>query len=246
MKDRTKECLICLGILSFLILLANPALAYQYSMTNVEWYDSSPDLYPGGTNVCNVVSSWLGGGAGWSQRFYDRDSNVNDLDFGSQNTGYQGLDEAEFHYHFGHGLNVLGVTEVEYYDYPWSQLIIGDVYKKWDATNKWVVFDACHILANLQWGGALKYSHGILGFSTLKTVSTDLPDRFMRHCIDNDYTISYAWQRATQDTYGSDITARVIFDTETQLNNDHLSGQGYVAPNENPDDDTIYYSDWAC
>jgi hypothetical protein len=218
----------------------------KFSMTNVEWYDTSDDLFPWGRNVCNVVSNWMIGSAGWSQRFYDRDGDVNDLDFGSQNSGYQGLDEAEFHYHFGHGDLLSGETYVDYSNYPTSSLTRGDVYKKWDETNKWVVFDACYVLANLQWGGALKYSHGILGFSTEKTVSTDLPDQFLRNCIDYDYTIGYSWKRATQDIYDPDDTARVIFDTESQLLNDHMSGQGYVAPNENPDDDTVYYDSWSC
>ncbi|PKL57745.1 MAG: hypothetical protein CVV34_05910, partial [Methanomicrobiales archaeon HGW-Methanomicrobiales-5] len=90
--------------------------------------------------------NWLGGSAGWSQRFYDQDGNVNDLDFGSQDSGYQGLDEAELHYHFGHGDLVSGETYVAYSNYPSSSLARGDVYKKWDATNKWVIFDACYAL----------------------------------------------------------------------------------------------------
>lgn len=226
--------------------LAPPVAAYQYSMTNVEWYDTLSDLFPWGRNICTVVSNWLGGSAGWSQQFYDQDGNVNDLDFGSQDSGYQGLDGAELHYHFGHGDLISGETYVAYSNYPTSSLTRGDVYKKWDATNKWVIFDACYILANLQWGAALEYSHGILGFTTEKTVSTDLPSRFFQNVIDNDYTIAYSWQRATQDTYGSDVTARVIFDTQNQLSNDHLSGQGTVEPNENPDDNTIYYDSWSC
>jgi hypothetical protein len=104
-----------------------PVSAYQYSMTNVEWYDTISDLFPWGRDVCNVVSNWMGGSAGWSQRFYDRDGNVNDLDFGSQNSGYQGLDEAEFHYHFGHGDLVSGETYVDYSNYPTSSLTRGDV-----------------------------------------------------------------------------------------------------------------------
>ncbi|MDP2795943.1 MAG: hypothetical protein Q8N94_00345 [Methanoregula sp.] len=85
-----------------------------------------------------------------------------------------------------------------------------------------------------------------MGFSTEKTVSTDLPSRFFQNLIDNDYTLAYSWQRATQDTYGADVTARVVFDTHNQLWYDHLSGQGTVQPNENPDDNTIYYDSWSC
>ena len=116
-----------------------------------------------------------------------------------------------------------------------------------DATNKWIILDACNVLTDTDWGSALKYSHGLLGFTSDKTPSTDLPDRFLRNTIDNDYTISYSWQRATQDTYqGSGYGARVIFDTPDQLNNDHLSGQGTVASNELVDDNTVYVSSWMC
>lgn len=235
------------GILALILLsaLSVPVSAYQYSITNVEQYDHSEDLYPFGTGVSHAVKNRLNN-AEWSQKFYEVDWNVNEYDLGYSQSGYQGLDEAEFHNHFGHGINLLGETHIEFSNYPFGDFDRGEVYKKWDYTDKWVVIDACHILANLQWGGALEYSHGILGFSTLEAAYVELPDRFLRNCIDYDHTIGYAWQQATQEVFGSDVTARVIFDTQTQLLNDHLSGQGYVAPNENPDDDAIYYDSWAC
>lgn len=67
----------------------------------------------------------------------------------------------------------------------------------------------------------------------------------MGHCIDNNYGISYAWQLATTDIlYGNNQLVRVVFDTEDQLQNDHLPGQGTVSSSEIIDDDTIYYSEW--
>lgn len=37
---------------------------------------------------------------------------------------------------------------------------------------------------------------------------------------------------------------RVVFDTNDQLQNDHLPGHGTVAGSETLDDDTIYYDYW--
>jgi len=234
-------------ILVLLTVITIPVSAYEYSMTSVSVYNNPPpgSALPYANEIHNNVQSWLTG-AGWTQRFYEFNPYVEDTDFGSQNSGYQGLDEADLHYHFGHGINVNGETRVEYQDYPNSYLERGEVYKKWDLTNKWVVLDACEVLANLQWGSALKTSHGILGFSTEKTPDPNLPDRFFRELITYDDTIGYSWKRATLDTYGGSVTARVVFDTQNQLLYDHLSGQGTVQPNENPDDNTIYYDEWTC
>ncbi|MCK9591069.1 MAG: DUF6345 domain-containing protein [Methanoregula sp.] len=139
---------------------------------------------------------------------------------------------------------------VQYANYPNSYLTKDEVYKKWGTSlytpNKWVILDACWVLADLQWGGTLKHSHGILGFATYKyTHEESLTSVFMGHCIDNDYPISLAWKIATQDVLHNDpTTVRVIFDTEDQLQNDHLPGQGYVSASEITDDDIVYYSEW--
>ena len=61
------------------------------------------------------------------------------------------------------------------------------------------------MLHDLSWGGALKYSHMILGFSTVTYASTDLPDRFFRNAIDYDWTVISSYYQATKDTYGSDV-----------------------------------------
>ncbi|OPY36104.1 MAG: PKD domain protein [Methanoregula sp. PtaU1.Bin051] len=221
-----------------------------YSMTSVTLYTNAsyyPSL-PNGQAMHDTIQNWLTGTPGWSESFYQENTEVEDTDFGTQNSGYQGLDETVLHYHYGHGgIGENGETYLPYTYWPSGNLTRDEVYKKWDLTNKWVVFDACNVLSNLQWGGALKYSHGILGFYTEKTPSVDLPDRFLQNCIDNDYTIAYAWRDATEKTYyGSGIVARVIFDTDEQLNNDHLAGQGMIAADEYPDDDTVYWSEWTC
>lgn len=219
--------------------------AYQFSVTTSTVYlDAAtyPSL-PYGSQIHTTINNWLTGTPAWTERFYDTSARVDDTDFGT--TG-QGLNQAELHYHYGHGGDDGSHTYLPFQRWPSTSLYHSEVYKKWDAANKWVIFDACSMLTDTDWGAALKYSHGILGFTTEKTPSTDLPDRFLRNTIDNDYTIAYSWQRATQDTYGSDVSARVIFDTGNQLLYDHLSGQGTVAANEKTDDNTVYVSSWVC
>jgi hypothetical protein len=123
------------------------------------------------------------------------------------------------------------------------------VYKKWGTSPtsaiKWVVLQSCWVLRDLQWGGALKYSHGILGFGGIVRSDPDLASYFFKNCINNDYTIAFSWQRATQDVFEDEGTlVRVIFDTNDQVNNDHLPGHGTVAASETTDDDTIYWDEW--
>jgi len=227
------------------IIFSPPVSAYQFSMTSSTVYlDAAtyPSL-PYITDMHNTIYNWLTGSPGWTERFYETSYYVDDTDFGT--TG-QGLNQDELHYHYGHGGNDGSHNYLPFQNWPTTSLYHSEVYKKWDAVSKWVILDACSVLADTDWGAALKYSHGLLGFTSEKTPSTDLPDRFLRNAIDNDYTISYSWQHATQDTYDSSVTARVIFDTNDQLQNDHLSGQGTVAANEASDDNTVYVSTWTC
>ncbi|MFA4878087.1 MAG: DUF6345 domain-containing protein [Methanoregula sp.] len=232
-------------VLITLCVITLPVSAYQFSMTNIENFNSLPNLYPYGTNSHAYVYNWLAG-QGWSQRFYETNSNVDDTDFA---TSGEGLNNVDLHYHFGHGDYIGTSTQVQYSNYPTSSLTTVDVYKKWGqgliSPNKWVVLDACWVLRDLQWGGALRNSHGILGFASTKNVNANLPSSFLQHCIDNDYTISYSWQRATQTVLaGNNHLVRVIFDTPDQLSNDHLPGHGTVASSEIVDDNTVYYAEW--
>jgi len=130
----------------------------------------------------------------------DTDANVDDTDFA---TSGGGLNNADLHYHFGHGDWISGITYVQYSNWPTSSLTRTEVYKKWGTSlisaNKWVVMDACWVLRDLQWGGALRHSHGILGFGNTKYSNPALTDSFLQNCIDYDNTIYYAWQYTTQD-----------------------------------------------
>ena len=83
--------------------------------------------------------------------------------------------------------------------------------KNWELNNEWVMLHSCKVLEEDdigRWGGALVYSHMILGFATITYADPALPD------------------------------------TEDQLWNDHLWGQGIVASDEYPDDNIVYYVMW--
>ena len=219
-------------------------------MTSVTIYTNA-SVYPSlpyREEMHSTIQNWLTGTPGWSEQFYASNTEVEDTDFGTQDSGYIGLDDAVLHYHYGHGgIDDNEHTYLPYTYWPNDRLTHDEVNKKWDTTNKWVVMDACHLLSDPDWEKPLKYSHGILGFITEKAPSVDLPNRFLQNCIDNDYTISYAWQRATEVTYlNSGYVAGVRFDTMSQLTGDHLPGQGTVMVDEYPDDDYTYSSTWTC
>jgi hypothetical protein len=53
--------------------------------------------------------------------------------------------------------------------------------------------------------------------------------------------------QAREDVFTPEHTiVRVIFDTEDQLQNDHLPSQGTVSASEVNDDDIVYYDEWTC
>ncbi len=245
-----------------LYFVVSVATAYTYSITNVEDYKYSStylgpeDLTPWGSLESNVVKNWLQK-VGWTEEFYHANSSVTKSDFGTSNVGYEGLDGADFHFHTGHGYrnDLTGGTWLALWDYhpvlnPSSVIGPDDVADKWDLNNEWVFISACNVLSEPnRWGSALKYSHMILGFSTATYTSTTLVDEFFRAAIDWDWTITQAYYHATIEAYGGHedtIKAVIVADTLEQYNNDHLWGQGYVAPDEYPDDDTVWYAEWTC
>ena len=253
------RCLVW-AILLTVFALTCGVNAYEYSITIVEDYKHSSDLWPcnvgdltpWGTREANLVEEWLGTKAGWSEVFRHKDSGVTKEDFGINNTGYQGLDEADFHFHMGHGYNLpVWGTFLALWD--WSPCSGGttvhpsDVSKKWDFNNEWVLLHSCNVLSDVSsWGNALKYSHIIMGFSTTTYADTNLIDRFFRAAIDWDWTITQSYYYATTETYDESVKAVLIADTEDQYDNDHLWGQGYVSDDEYPDDDTVWYAEWSC
>ncbi len=122
-----------------------------------------------------------------------------------------------------------------------------EVEDMWDEDNEWVLIHSCHVLRDHDdWKHALKYSHAVMGFETIVQRDFELPDKFFEYAINDDMTVYQAYRTATIATFGSDVTAAVIFDTEEQKDNDHLWGEGVVMPDEHPDDDKYYYDSWNC
>jgi|Deesub1362B_J571_1020462.scaffolds.fasta_scaffold05925_2 hypothetical protein len=229
------------------ILLTPSSSAYSYSMTIIEDYSWMDDLTPWGTQFADIVDTKLSND-GWTKEFYHKDSEVTKEDFGTSNYGYEGLDETDFHWHFGHGLSIN--YDLALWDYSpwnlWATVGSNDVDDKWDYNNEWVVFQACHVLRDNNWGAALKYSHMVLGYSTATYSDPTVADRFFYYAIDTNDAIYPSWWLATKYTYDSDVKAKVIADTEDQLYHDHLHNHGYVALDEYPDDSSVWIQEWDC
>ncbi|AKB51927.1 hypothetical protein MSBRW_2674 [Methanosarcina barkeri str. Wiesmoor] len=226
------------------------ASAYSYSVTIIENYSVLNSLAPHGTENYGIVENWLHDVAGWNEYFYDSETNVDETDFGTLDSGYQGLDDADFHYHLGHGVDDIG-TEIALYNwlpgYNYNDVRAQDVYKKWDNNNEWVLLHSCHILDDYNdWAGALEYSHGILGFTTEAFTNEELVDKFFTYTIDDDDEICDAWWFATVETFESPVRAAMIADTDNQYVYDHLNGQGTMQPDEYPDDSLYAYGSWRC
>jgi len=229
-------------------------VALTYSITVGERYNRPNEPYqdmynlsPLGTQTGDNVASFLNS-AGWSQQFYDKDLDVTEEDFG---TSGNGLENSVLHYHFGHGNETKGIALIKlnelgnYPVMPYDYLSASQVSRKWGNQNKWVILDTCLVLSNASWGDALVTSHGILGFSSSKTPNPQLPVRFFHYAMEEDQTVKDAWENATREVYsGTGFVAAYRFDTVYQKDNDHLPGQGEVAPDENPEDNDSVYREW--
>ena len=225
----------------------------EYSVTTIEDYSESclDDMAPDGQLAYDALRNTLHGNAGWTEKFYEMDDSVDEPDFGTSNSGDQGLDEADFHYHLGHGMDS-GGTEICLHDWwPLNDADVRacDVEYKWDEDSELVLLHSCHILADHDdWKHALKHSHALMGFESHSwTADPPLVNQFLTNAVGNDaMTVYDAYRKATKDTFGSDVTAAVIFDTDGQYHNDHLWGEGVVMPDEYPDDDDYWYYSWNC
>jgi hypothetical protein len=236
-----------------LTAFTRPSIGQTYSMTMIQQpgLGNIPgSLYPWGSLDHAVVQNWLENKSGWSNAFYDTENSVTQADFG---TNDQGLNNAVFHYHMGHGHTDLLLDNGAVL--PWSYIVLSgwpnptsaihpdDVRKKWGGKNKWVFIDSCNVLVDKQWGGALNTSHGILGYSSFVYTSTDLPNAFFYNAITRNESVVQSYYEATM-TSGAGPTATIIFATPEQIYHDHLPGHGTIAPDESPDNNVVYYADW--
>jgi hypothetical protein len=186
--------LICLSLSTI-----SGAVAYEYSVTTIEEYITLSDLDPWGQKEYERIEYWLHDIAGWNEEFYENEYNVDESDFGTSTGGYEGLDEADFHFHLVHGVDDTG-TELALRNWlpgpDVKDIRAQDVEYKWDKDNEWVFLHSCHILDDSSdWAKALDSSHGIMGFSTTSYVSTDLIDEFFEEAINNDETIADSYYR---------------------------------------------------
>ena len=225
----------------------------SYSMTMIQKpglpFIGVGDLRPWGTMVHDVVQSNLGYD-GWANVFYHTEEQVTKADFAVTDSGNPNLNDASLHYHMGHG-HEDWLTGSHHSWIPLSGWPIGDtfldhhdVYKKWSDKNKWVFLDSCSVLIDKQWGGALTTSHGILGYSSYKWTSENLPRIFFENAMTGDRPITQSYYIATKEAQTGPL-ATVIFDTPYQLFFDHLPGHGDIVEDEDPDDNIVYYAEWS-
>jgi PKD repeat protein len=206
------------------------------------------ELAPWGTMVHDVVQNKLESD-NWQNVFYHTEEGVTPADFGVFDS-YPNVNNATLFYHMGHGhedwLMQTHHSYIPLSGWPLSAnswIDHRNVYKKWGDKNKWVILDSCSVLIDKQWGAALGTSHGILGYSSIKNTSTDLPTIFFENAITGNKPITESYYIATKEAAcGSRPT--VIFDDPYQLYWDHLPGHGNIVSDENPDDNIVYYAEW--
>jgi len=226
----------------------------EYSATIIEDYSDSlwlGDLDPYGQESYDILEDVLHDRFHWTEKFHEMDDSVDEPDFGTSNSGYQGLDEADFHYHFGHGYDDIG-TEICLHNWlpglNYADVRAQDVEYKWDEDNEWVIIHSCEVLKDHDdWEHALKYSHAVMGFETDVYMAPCLINNFLVQAIDYDMTVYQAYRVGTKYAFDNpNIIAAVIFDNEEQALNDHLWGQGVVMPDEYPDDNDYWHYSWTC
>jgi hypothetical protein len=225
----------------------------EYSVTIIEDYSDS--LFLGdltrGQESYDALVEYIRDNAHWTERFHEVDDSVDEPDFGTSNSGYQGLDGADFHYHFGHGYDDWG-TEICLHDWAPGPNIADvraqDVEYKWDEDNEWTIIHSCVVLDDWEdWKHALKYSHAVMGFETDVYMHEAVINNFLVYAIYGDYTVYDAYYWGTKIGFNDpNIIAVAIFDNEEQKNNDHLWGHGVVMPDEYPDDGDYWYYSWTC
>jgi len=258
------------ALLVFAVLcLAHPAASYdddltaEYSVTTLDKYHHIQPFDPpyGANYVYPKTKYWLHDEVpyAWNEAFYKDNDTVWQTHFGIQTSGYQGLDEADYHIHFGHGGEDLITHEREICLYEWDfgdedhNGLTGDVawdevYGKWDLDSEWVFIYSCNVLNDSigKWGAALNKAHIILGFTTGVTTNYGILDTFYSQLIHSDNTMVNSYYAATTSAFPDTVKAAAIADTEDQFYHDHLWNQGEVKPDESPNDNIVWYAEWSC
>jgi hypothetical protein len=216
----------------------------EYSVTWINHFDTASDL--GDCNIdANETVAWLGS-RGYSNFFVWGDYDAWKIDFDIYNSGYEGLDEADFHLHSGHG--------------GWGYVLLAngdtvhasDVSGHWDWDNEWVFLYTCLTLADhANWASAMTTgTHALFGFTSVSYGTNGaLMDGLFRRAIQWGWTPVQAYYGATMDNscYPDNSTCIFITDTYSQWYNDHMwfNDPGYSTDDdEYPDDNTYWYATW--
>jgi len=254
-------------VFSLLLAASIPALAAdddatkEYSVTLVDRYAYVGNLSDYGKDYLYPVIQYHFPPDGWDETFCWNDTAAWDIDFGKLTSGYEGLDEADFHFHWGHGGPDQNTGHKEICLYNWSfgdedpDDVRGDVswdevYGKWELDSEWAFILSCSLLEGDEvsyWGSALNRSHMILGFST-PAYGDDRRclDEFLLRTLQAEQTVIESYYRATLYNYNASTNATAISDTLDQWNNDHFWGHGTVSPDESPNDGTVWFARWTC
>ncbi|MFA4877117.1 MAG: PKD domain-containing protein [Methanoregula sp.] len=215
-----------------------PPSPYCYSMTKAEFKNdpTQESLEHNFDNDIMFINRSLHEKSGWDLKFYHDDSTISSSDFG---TSGEGLNDATFHFHFGHG----DPTQIEL---PHGEMVSPlDVNNKWGKNNKWVFLYSCKVLENLQWGQSLDTSHGIFGFQSTVHENGWLMPAFLQYATEKKMPLYLAYKNASIEAYDEKTTAAVIFYNKRQAYGDHLPGYGSVESDGNPND-ILFVDNWTC
>jgi len=235
-------------------------VTWTYSMTNVELYypdtlldlaypHFNPNYTPGRAIIANLSGRLQNDG--WQSAFIHHDSDVTKTDFG---TNGGGLNNAVFHYHFGHGNATHALDLSGYVSHccdgpvcfdPTDSIHPSEI--QWNGNMKWIILDACSALENQDWAQPMGTTHGVLGFASEKMPSQDLPNLFLHYTIDDNNTVYQSYHDATYFSFTRNVTAAAIFSNYDQQQTDHFPGHGPLNSDEFPNNHaTDVYITWSC
>ncbi len=155
------------------------------------------------------------------------------------------LDAFTFVYKAGHGLydrnNDKGIVYLSYLESvappDWPNGLSHYLRFYWN--------DGCH--GNWGWFWYLSKGHLVWGYKTIIFGGPERVKMFFINAFQKNYKVWYAYYLAiesTIDTPDNSVGFFISGRTTDQLNNDHMPGHGYIAPDSDPGSNTAYYYLW--